>query len=80
MLFQKCYLLFTEIDGTEFVNWCRKEYKVSVMPGVRFSVRRKSKNFLRLSIAFHGEVTLVRGTEALCKGLFDYINEKYPNI
>lgn len=69
----------TGVDGTDFIKWCQKEYKVSAIPGARFSYTGKAKSFLRLSIAFHVKETLVRATITLCKGLLDYIRNHNNN-
>lgn len=69
------------VDGTDFIKWCQKEYKVSAIPGARFSYTGKANNFLRLSFSFHPKETLIKATTALCKGLLSYIrnstNVKY---
>ncbi|XP_014616509.1 PREDICTED: 2-aminoadipate transaminase isoform X1 [Polistes canadensis] len=67
------------VDGTDFINWCQKEYKVSAIPGVRFSYNGTVKNFLRLSIAFHPKETLIKGSTILCKALLHYVRNHVNN-
>ncbi|CAK9805156.1 Aromatic-amino-acid aminotransferase 1 [Anthophora plagiata] len=64
------------IDGSEFIKWCQKKYKVSAIPGVRFSYERKYHNFLRLSIGFHRKETIGRAAKILCEAISDYIEKK----
>jgi len=64
------------VDGTEFIKWCQKEYKISAIPGVRFSYTGKKKNFLRLSIAFHTKEILQSASHTLCKALLTYIGHQ----
>ncbi|XP_043278225.1 2-aminoadipate transaminase-like [Venturia canescens] len=59
-------------DGGKFVAWCQEEFKVTAIPGARFSLVGESKNKLRLSIAFHEATTLRTAVENLCKGLSKY--------
>lgn len=63
------------INGTDFVQWCQKEYKVSAIPGTRFSHSGKSHNFLRLSISFYRKDVLETAAIALCKALSNYVTE-----
>ncbi|XP_076249440.1 2-aminoadipate transaminase isoform X2 [Calliopsis andreniformis] len=64
-----------EINGADFVSWCQKEYKVSAIPGQRFSSIGKSRNFLRISIGFHKKEILENGSKILCKALSSYIKD-----
>jgi len=64
------------MDATEFVKWCQKEYKVSAIPGTRFSYKGKAKNFLRISIAFHTKEVLETAIQTLCKALLTYIKHR----
>ncbi|XP_076748600.1 2-aminoadipate transaminase isoform X2 [Xylocopa sonorina] len=64
-----------EIDGSDFIKWCQKEYKVSAIPGMQFSYLRRSHNFLRLSIGFHGKEVLQTAAKTLCKALLEYIRK-----
>ncbi|XP_012535404.1 2-aminoadipate transaminase [Monomorium pharaonis] len=66
----------SDMDATEFIKWCQKEYKVSAIPGVRFSYKGEAKNFLRLSIGFHTKEVLETATQTLCKALLIYIKHK----
>ncbi|XP_020278839.1 uncharacterized protein LOC109852257 isoform X2 [Pseudomyrmex gracilis] len=66
----------SDVDGTKFVSWCQKEYKVSAIPGVRFSYTGEAKNFLRLSIGFHTKEVLETAAQTLCKALLVYIRQK----
>lgn len=64
------------IDGTQFIKWCQKEYKVSAIPGARFSYSGKAKNFLRLSIGFHTKEILMSASQTLCKALSIYLRHQ----
>ncbi|XP_025263110.1 uncharacterized protein LOC105257846 isoform X2 [Camponotus floridanus] len=66
----------SNIDGTEFVKWCQKEYKVTAIPGARFSHTGEAKNFLRTSIAFHNKEILETATQTLCTALSTYIERQ----
>ncbi|XP_043804395.1 2-aminoadipate transaminase-like isoform X2 [Apis laboriosa] len=63
-----------DIKGSNFIEWCQETFKVSAIPGIRFSYLEKSHNFLRLSISFHKKEILETATRTLCKALFNYIN------
>ncbi|XP_011692115.1 PREDICTED: uncharacterized protein YER152C-like [Wasmannia auropunctata] len=66
----------SDIDATAFVKWCEKEYKVSAIPGPRFSFTGGAKNFLRLSIGFHTKEVLKFATQTLCEALLTYIKHQ----
>ncbi|KAH0956147.1 hypothetical protein HN011_001721 [Eciton burchellii] len=66
----------TSVDGTKFIKWCQKEYKISAIPGARFSYTGKEKNFLRLSIGFHTKEVLQSASHTLCKALSTYIRHQ----
>ncbi|KZC03930.1 PREDICTED: 2-aminoadipate transaminase-like [Dufourea novaeangliae] len=61
------------VNGTDFIKWCQEEYKVSAIPGVRFSYTGKYHNFLRLSIGFHTKETLQTASQTLCNALLHYV-------
>ncbi|KOX72630.1 hypothetical protein WN51_01843 [Melipona quadrifasciata] len=63
------------INGTDFIQWCQKEHKVTAIPGIRFSYSGKSHNFLRLSISFHRKDVLETAAMALCRALSNYVTE-----
>ncbi|EFN75185.1 uncharacterized protein LOC105191571 [Harpegnathos saltator] len=65
-----------DVDGTKFIKWCQKEYKVSAIPGARFSHTNEAKNYLRISIGFHTKEVLETATQTLCKALLTYIRQK----
>ncbi|XP_077272268.1 2-aminoadipate transaminase isoform X2 [Temnothorax americanus] len=60
-------------DATKFIKWCQREYKVSAIPGARFSYKGEAKNFLRISIGFHTKEILETATQTLCKALLTYM-------
>lgn len=61
------------VNGSEFIAWCQKKYKVSAIPGDRFSFTGECKNFLRLSIGFHQTDKLVKASEKICQALSEYL-------
>ncbi|XP_071580528.1 2-aminoadipate transaminase-like isoform X3 [Temnothorax nylanderi] len=63
----------SDIDATKFIKWCQREYKVSAIPGARFSYKGEAKNFLRISIGFHTKEVLETATQTLCKALLMYM-------
>ncbi|XP_024947201.1 uncharacterized protein LOC107274184 isoform X2 [Cephus cinctus] len=64
------------VDAAKFIPWCQEVYKVSAIPGSRFSNTKKTKNFLRLSIAFHPTERLTAAGKALCEALLQYIRSQ----
>ncbi|XP_014215330.1 uncharacterized protein LOC106644386 [Copidosoma floridanum] len=64
-----------DIDALPFVKWCQEEYKVTAIPGARFSNHGKSKNYIRLSIAFHSADTIRKAVTTMCKALTEYIKK-----
>ncbi|XP_069689406.1 2-aminoadipate transaminase-like [Periplaneta americana] len=60
-------------DMNIFVPWCQKNYKISAIPGTKFSVNGKCKNYLRLAIAFHNKEMLKDCTKRLCTALLQYL-------
>ncbi|XP_011298708.1 uncharacterized protein YER152C-like [Fopius arisanus] len=62
-----------DCDAAEFMKWCNEKYRVTAIPGVRFSNTGEAKNFLRLSIAFHPTETLRNATQKLCEGILEYV-------
>ncbi|KAJ9598427.1 hypothetical protein L9F63_010871, partial [Diploptera punctata] len=60
----------------EFVPWCQNKYKISAIPGSRFSLDGQCRNYLRLAIAFHNKDTLVAAAEILCKALHEYLSSQ----
>ncbi|KAL0108156.1 hypothetical protein PUN28_015030 [Cardiocondyla obscurior] len=66
----------SDIDATKFITWCQKEYKISAIPGTRFSYTGEAKNFFRISIGFHAKEILASAVEILCKGLLKYIRHE----
>lgn len=67
--------LHQECHANKFVEWCQENCKVTAIPGERFSVIGESKNFLRLSIAFHHEKILEKATKDLCQGLLIFTRQ-----
>lgn len=67
--------LHEDCDACKFVKWCQDNYKVTAIPGNRFSLIDESKNYLRLSIAFHSSEILKNATQKLCQGLLIYIRQ-----
>lgn len=63
-----------DIKASNFIEWCQETFKVSAIPGIRFSYLEKSNNFLRLSISFHKKEILETATKTLCKALFNYMH------
>ncbi|XP_071634719.1 2-aminoadipate transaminase [Temnothorax longispinosus] len=63
----------SDIDATKFIEWCQREYKVSAIPGARFSYKGEAKNFLRISIGFHTKEILETATQTLCRALLTYM-------
>lgn len=61
-------------DMNVFIPWCQKKYKLSAIPGSKFSLNRECKNYLRLAIAFHSKETLVKAGEKLCVALREFLN------
>lgn len=64
------------MDGAKFVKWCQEKYKVSAIPGTRFSYTGEEKNFLRISIGFHTQEVLETASQTLCKALLKYIRSQ----
>ncbi|XP_015119614.1 uncharacterized protein LOC107042891 isoform X2 [Diachasma alloeum] len=62
-----------ECDASEFMKWCSEKYKVTAIPGSRFSNTGEAKNFLRLSFSFHPVETLRDAAQKLCEGMLDYV-------
>jgi len=61
-------------DMNEFVPWCQEKYKLSAIPGSKFSLNGTCKNHLRLTVAFHSKETLVEAAEKLCIALVEFLN------
>jgi 2-aminoadipate transaminase len=61
-------------DMNVFVPWCQKKYKLSAIPGSRFSLTGDCRNYLRLAIAFHSKDTLVEAGKKLCAALVEFLN------
>lgn len=64
------------MDAVKFIKWCVEEYKVSAIPGTRFSYKGEAKNFLRISIGFHTKEVLEIAIRTLCKALSTYIKHE----
>jgi DNA-binding transcriptional MocR family regulator len=62
-------------DMNAFVPWCQKTYRLSAIPGSRFSLFGECRNRMRLAIAFHSKETLVEAGEKLCIALAEFLNE-----
>lgn len=60
-------------DGEMLSEYLLKNYKVNVIKGNRFSCENQSKNFIRVSFAFHSPVTIERATRKLCDGIKNYL-------
>ena len=67
------FIYFTEVDGFQFIEWSKENYKVTAIPGARFSYSKNFKNFLRLCFAFHSIETLRKAARKLCEALEDYV-------
>jgi DNA-binding transcriptional MocR family regulator len=61
-------------DMNVFVPWCQEKYKLSAIPGSKFSLTGAYKNYLRLAIAFHSKETLVAAAQKLCIALVEFLN------
>jgi Transcriptional regulators containing a DNA-binding HTH domain and an aminotransferase domain (MocR family) and their eukaryotic orthologs len=61
-------------DMNAFVPWCQEKYKLSAIPGSKFSLNGTCKNHLRLAIAFHSKETLIEAAEKLCIALAEFLN------
>jgi len=61
-------------DMNVFVPWCQEKYKLSAIPGSKFSLNGACKNHLRLAIAYHSKETLVAAAEKLCRALLEFLN------
>lgn len=60
------------MDAAKFIKWCQEKYKVSAIPGARFSYTDEAKNFLRISIGFHTKEILETASKTLCEALLQY--------
>ena len=61
-------------DMNVFVPWCQEKYKLSAIPGSKFSLTGACKNCLRLAVAFHSKGTLVEAAEKLCIALVEFLD------
>ncbi|XP_021938949.1 uncharacterized protein LOC110839244 isoform X2 [Zootermopsis nevadensis] len=61
-------------DMNVFVPWCQRTYRLSAIPGSKFSLTGECKNYLRLAIAFHSKETLIEAGEKLCVALAEFLN------
>lgn len=60
-------------NGENLSDYLLENYKVNVIKGNRFSFENKSKNFLRVSFAFHPPATLENAARKLCEGIEKYL-------
>lgn len=63
-----------DCDGDALSEHCLTKYKVFAIRGTRFSIENKSRNFIRLSFAFHPADVLREAGVRLCEGIKDYLN------
>ena len=79
--FKKCnqhvqQIFITDFDALPFLKWCQEVHKVTAIPGARFSNHGESKNYIRVSIAFHSADTIAKAAETLCNAVTEYMKEK----
>ncbi|XP_058792124.1 2-aminoadipate transaminase-like isoform X3 [Phymastichus coffea] len=65
-----------ELDSLPFMKWCQEVHKVSAIPGARFSNHGKSKNYIRVSIAFHNVENIRKAALLLCNAITEYAKVK----
>nr|XP_040227128.2 uncharacterized protein LOC120952078 [Anopheles coluzzii] len=63
----------SHIDCAEFNRYCLEKYRVSAIPGVRFSFAKEARHFLRLTFAFHEPDYLRRSVRTLCEAAREYL-------
>jgi DNA-binding transcriptional MocR family regulator len=66
------------IESEALCNYILQQHKVFVIKGNRFSLENKSRNFIRLTFAFHGPEILTTAVRALCTGIDEYLCQKRP--
>ncbi|KAJ8672892.1 hypothetical protein QAD02_004153 [Eretmocerus hayati] len=67
-------------DADPFLKWCQERHKVLAIPGSRFSIEGKSRNYIRVSIGFHKAETIEKAARILCNAISEYNKEKHPDI
>jgi DNA-binding transcriptional MocR family regulator len=60
-------------DGELLSDYLLKHQKVFVIKGSRFSYENGSKNFIRVTFAFHPPATLQNAAQLLCDGIREYL-------
>lgn len=60
-------------DGELLSDFILKRYKVFAIKGNRFSHENKSKNFLRVTFAFHPPPILKQAAKSLCDGINEFL-------
>lgn len=60
-------------DGEVLSDYVLQRYKVFAIKGSRFSFENKSKNFLRVTFAFHPPAVLKKAAQSLCEGIKEYL-------
>lgn len=61
------------IDSNKLNEFCKINYKVFFVPGDRFSIEKKFKNCLRITIGFQSGDTLKEGVTRLCVAITEFI-------
>lgn len=61
------------VDGEMLSDFILKRKKVFAIKGNRFSHENKSKNFLRVTFAFHPPPTLKEASKSLCDGINEFL-------
>lgn len=74
--FRNYYLWIIDFDAIPFMKWCQEVHKVMAIPGARFSAHGKSKNCIRVSIAFHSAETIAKAAKVLCAAITEYTRTK----
>lgn len=74
------YFIWIELPenviATEFNVYALEKFKVVTIPGDTFSVEKRFKNFLRISIGFQNISVLEPGLKNLCEALGFYLTRK----
>lgn len=60
-------------NGESLSDYILKNHKVFAIKGNRFSYENKSKNFLRVTFAFHPPTVLQKAARSLCDGIKEYL-------
>ncbi|XP_035786406.1 uncharacterized protein YER152C-like isoform X2 [Anopheles albimanus] len=62
------------IDCAEMNKYSMEKYRVSAVPGIRFSVTGEARNFIRLTFAFHSADYLRKSVATFCEAARDYMS------